>query len=246
MTAQRGKGSGLEWFVRRGATVRGPLSSTRVRHFVIEGKLGLEDEVSPDRKAWRRIADVAEVLPLQMRDHDPALDAVDSEKDAGARAWRTLLVAVLVVTGFTLAVYLAGSGEEQPVVDCAADPRPGVVLEGCRLAAVEWRSATLRGARLANASLAGAVLSGADLEDADLRYVDLGGVDLSYAVLRRAVLKGANLQLADLTNADLRGADLSFADLSRVRLGGARLDDAVLQGAIWVDGRRCTAGDCPR
>jgi len=246
MTAHRAKGSGLEWFVRRGATVRGPLSSARVRHFVMEDRLGLDDEVSLDRQEWRRIADVAEVLPPQMRAQDPALDAGGSEPDSGGRAWRTLLVALLIVGGFILAVYLAGSGEDAPAIDCAADPRPAVILEGCRLAAVDWGSASLRGAQLANATLTDAVLAGADLEDADLRYVDLRRADLSYTVMRRAVLKGANLGLADLTNADLRGADLSFADLSRAQMGGARLDQADLEGTIWVDGRRCDKDDCPR
>lgn len=246
MTAQKAKGSGLEWFVRRGKAVRGPLSSTRVRHFVIEGKLELDDEVSLDRQDWRRIGSVPEVVPLQMRAHDPALDAVDIDDGGGGKAWRTILVAVLVIGVFTAAVYFVGAGEEDDRIDCAAEPKMNAVFDGCRLTAVDWRSASLQGARLANAVLADALLTEADLAAADLRYVDVSGADLSYAVLAKAVLKGANMRLADLTNADLREADLSFADLSRARIGGARFDGALLEGAIWIDGRRCEGGDCPR
>jgi hypothetical protein len=246
MADHKTKGSGLNWFIRRGSAVRGPVSSTRVRHFVIEGKLGLDDEVSLDRKEWRRIGTVPEVVPLQMRAHDPALDAVDVDDGAGGKAWITMLVAGLVIGAFTAAVYFAGSGDDAAAVDCGAPPEPAAVFDGCRLTAVDWRSASLRGARLANASLADALLTEADLSEADLRYVDLSGADLSYAVLAKAVLKGANLRLADLTNADLRGADLSFADLSRARIGGARFEGALLEGAVWVDGRRCDPGGCPR
>ena len=40
----------------------------QVRHFVLEGKLTLEDEVSADRAIWQSIGSVDEVVPLQMRD----------------------------------------------------------------------------------------------------------------------------------------------------------------------------------
>jgi hypothetical protein len=246
MSASRGKGSGLEWFIRRGSAVRGPFSSTRVRHFVLEGKLGLDDEVSADRTDWRRLGSVAEVVPLQMRAHDPALDAVDDDSAGRGRALRSMLVVGLLVVGLTVTVYLIGDRNDAPVIDCAAEPQPGGVFDGCRLNGVVWRSAALGGASLANTVLADALLSEADLSNADMRYVDLSGADLSYARVDGANLKGANLRLADLTNADLRGADLSFADLSRSRIGGARLDGALLQGAIWTDGRRCDLNDCPR
>jgi hypothetical protein len=246
MGSVKGKGSGLAWFVRRGGAVRGPYSSTRVRHFVLEGKLGLDDEVSADRSEWRRLGAVAEVVPLQMRSHDPALDAVGDDSQGRGRAWRTILIVSLLVVGFTVAVYLVGDSGETPVIDCAAEPARGAAFDGCRLNGIDWRSRDLTGASLANTVLADALLSEADLTDADMRYVDLSGADLSYAGLAGVNLKGANLRLTDLTNADLRGADLSFADLSRSRIGGARLDGARLDGTIWIDGRRCNQGDCPR
>jgi hypothetical protein len=246
MSANKAKGSGLEWFVRRGSTVRGPFSSMRVRHFVLEGKLELDDEVSPDRQAWRRLGGVAEVVPLQMRDEEGGLDAPDEDKAGTGGAWRTILIVCLVICTLTITVYLVGEQAETSQVDCAARPSPGAKFDGCQLTAVDWRSASLSGATFTNAVLVDVLLTEAELVEADLSYVDLGGADLSYARLEKAVLKGANLRLADLTNADLRGADLSFADLSRARIGGARLDNARLDGTIWVDGRRCDATSCPR
>lgn len=248
MTAGGGKGSGLQWFVRRGAAVRGPFSSTRVRHFVLEGKLGLDDEVSGDRHDWRRLGAVPEVVPLQMRADDAGL-AVDKDVARKAErrgALRAIMVVSLLVVVLTVAVSLIGQEKTVDVRNCAAAPAPGILLDNCRLPAAKMRAASLAGARMANTVLNGADLSESDLTSANLRYSDLTGADVSYARLSDADLKGASLRLADLTNADLTGADLSFADLSAARIGGARLDGAVLNGAIWIDGRRCADGGCPR
>lgn len=248
MSASRTKGSGLEWFVRRGGVVRGPFSSTRVRHFVLEGKLGLDDEVSADRKDWRRLGAVAEVVPLQMRTDAPAFATEQQTQRRGewVRTTRAVVVSLMVIIALISAVSLVGRQPDEDRRDCAAAPAPGVLLEGCRLDGVQMTAASLAGARLANASFAGANLSESDLDDADLRYADLTGADLSYAKLKRANLKGTSLRLADLTNTDLGAADLSFADLSGAILGGARLGQAKLEGTIWTDGLVCGVSDCPR
>lgn len=248
MTTSGIKGSGLEWFVRRGSAIRGPFSSTRVRHFVLEGKLGLDDEVSADKIDWRRLGGVPEVVPMQMRSDDAGL-AVDqgvARRAEHARAIRAIIVVALVVVVVMTGVTLLGPSEGPDQRDCTAPPAPGLLLEGCRLSGVQMRAAVLTHARMANVMLAGANLAESDLSGADLRYADLSSADLSYARLVGVDLKGANLRLADLTNADLSGADLSFADMSRARLGGTTLDGALLNGAIWTDGRHCGAGDCPR
>ena len=95
MTQQQPKGSGLDWFVRRGSTTRGPYSSARIRHFVLEGRLELEDEVSADGETWRRLGDVHEVVPLQLR--DDGLSGREQARRAQARdrrrAWRAIAVA---------------------------------------------------------------------------------------------------------------------------------------------------------
>ena len=241
-------GSGLDWFVRRGAEVRGPLSSAKVRHLVLEGQIALDDEVSDDRRAWRRLGGVPEVVPLQLRSDDREMAA---EQDAlsrqdRTRAVRTIIVSVLVLGLLTLGVSLVGQRGAEDDRDCAAAPAPGVSLEGCQLSGAQLAAVSLADAQLANASLAGASLTQADLHRADLRYADLSRADLSYASLAQANLKGANLRYADLTNADLGGADLSFADLSGARIGGARLQGVRLGGAVWIDGRSCQGPDCPR
>jgi len=248
MSASRSKGSGLEWFIRRGSLVRGPFSSAKVRHFVLEEKIDLDDEVSADREGWLRLGSVPEVVPLQMRTQDNGMAAEQAAERRGdrVRATRAIIVTLLVIIGLTAAVSMVGQKPAEIESDCGAIPAPGVFLEGCRLVEVQMTGAQLVGAHLANSSLRGAKLSETDLTDADLRYADLSGADISYAKLNAADLKGANLRLADLTNAVLEGADLSYADLSGARLGGASFRDVKLDGAIWVDGQRCGVSDCPR
>jgi hypothetical protein len=248
MSSGRTKGSGLEWFVRRGTAVRGPFSSSKVRHFVLEETLDLDDEVSADRQQWRRLGSVPEVVPLQMRTDDSVAAAEQDAERRGerVRATRAIVVTLLVIVGLTAGVSFVGQQPADITRDCASAPAPGVFLEGCKLAGAQMAGASLVGAHMANTSLSGAKLSEADLTQADLRYANLGGADLSYAKLIAADLKGANLTSADLTNALLDGADLSFADFGGARLGGASFKESNLEGAIWTDGKSCGAADCPR
>lgn len=248
MTAKGVKGSGLAWFVRRGGAVRGPFSSAKVRHYVLEGRLGIDDEVSADRVDWQLLGSVDEVVPLQMRTTDDALgdEHRAQQRLERRRAIRTLLIVTGLAMMLIVGVLLSGGGRDDQVRDCAVTPEPSVFLEGCDLSRAAWEGARLSAARLANSRLTAASLSTADLSHADMRYADLSAADLSYADLQSAVLLGATLRHADLTNADLSNADLSFADLSGAKLGGARLEGATLNGAIWADGFRCGDSDCPR
>jgi hypothetical protein len=248
MTEAVGKGTGLTWFVRRTCSVRGPFSSAKVRHFVLEGRLQLDDEVSPDQRDWRPLGSVAEVVPLELRADPGELARREAELRRGDR-WRVLragLVVSVLIVGLVWLVLQVGSSDPGPERDCAAPPSAGVDLEGCRLSGRDLSAADLAGARLLNAVLDGSRLAGANLEGAVLRYANLAAADLSYARLRGADLTGADLRRADLTNADLSGADLRHADLGGARPGGARFDGARLDGALWVDGRACAAADCPR
>lgn len=82
---------------------------------------------------------------------------------------------------------------------------------------VNWRGCEKPRANLTNANLSGAILGGANFRDANLLFANL---------------EGANLEAANLALADLRFA----------KLAGANLVRANLEGAIWIDGRKCAAG----
>jgi hypothetical protein len=234
-------GGDRHWFVRRGTQVRGPHSSARVRHLVLQGRLQLDDEVSPDRAVWRPLGAVAEVVPLQLR-RDGQADATAlaaHERGERRRAMRGTFAAAALLLLAVGTVLWFGGAPAPPLALCSAPPAPGVNWRSCRLDGLRAPSSDLAGADLSNASLINAVLDDARLSAADLGYVNLAGAALAYANLQGARLVGANLRGADLTHADLSGADLAYADLGAARLGGAVLSGTRLDGAIWIDGRQC-------
>lgn len=55
------------WYTRHAGEVSGPFPIGMVRRFVLLGRLHGSDEVSPDKEYWRRIKDVPEVIPEEMR-----------------------------------------------------------------------------------------------------------------------------------------------------------------------------------
>lgn len=160
------------------------------------------------------------------------------------RAREPLRPSLYVVGGLAVAVAAAvwlAPEARTPVVDCAAPPVPGVVLDGCALEGSVLSGSALAGARLRNARLGGARMTGSDLRQADLAYADLSGAVLREANLDAARLRGADLRGADLSRAALHEADLRGADLRGATLVGAELDGALLDAALWTDGRSCGA-----
>lgn len=56
------------WYARRAGEVSGPFPIGLIRRFVLLGRLQLNDEVSPDKEYWKKIKNVSEVIPEEMRD----------------------------------------------------------------------------------------------------------------------------------------------------------------------------------
>ena len=238
------------WFVNHEGLVTGPHPGARIRQLLLEGGLGLSDEISVDKKSWQKIVEVPSVVPLQLR-----ADSGDKEAMAKVAAREKVrakdrarkrkvpvvpLVVSLLVVGLTLLVSLMiGMPENVDTPQCDAPPAPGVNWRNCLLPGLDVGAASLAGANLNSSVLRQAKLSATDLTAADLGYADLRRADLRYAQLRGASLLGANLQNADLRDADLSYADLRFADLTGSRLNAALLQNARLDSAIWVDGNTC-------
>jgi len=234
-----------QWYVRRGGRAAGPVSATRIRRHVLDGRLQLNDEVSRDRKTWQAIGSVPDVTPAQLR-RDAAADAQVVEASARGdrrRAFAAISVSLgLLGLGAGIVLWLGSERSAVPAATCDAPPAAAVNWSHCRLDGGAWPSAVLTGADLSNASLINARLADADLSGADLAYANLAGADLSYARLAGARLLGANLRGADLAYAEFADADLSHADLGGARIGAATWQGVRLDGAIWVDGRRCASG----
>lgn len=238
-----------KWFLRRSGEVSGPYPSVRIRHDLLEGQIGMEDEVSRDQTHWQRVAAVPEVVPHALR-----VDPDEEEAVLSAQRWReqrkaylTILLAVGLF-GLALAItILLDESVQEPVAACDLPPSPGVQWQHCVMKGLQAPGADLRGAGMSSANLSVAHLAGADLRKADLRFINLSGANLALARLQQADLTGADLRGADLSEANLSGADLAFADLTGARLEGALFNGAQLRNTIWRDGRHCaeaSVGSC--
>jgi len=236
-----------EWFVRRGKTVRGPISSAKIRHYLIEEQLKLDDEVSIDGKDWRSISQVPEVVPLQFRrDKDQGDDDFqDAEERDKTRAIRSMLIVFAVVVSVVIAALWIDRGDKKAAGDCDLLAGPAVNWENCRMNRLVLQRRNLRGAILVNGAFSAAQLMETDLHAANLNYADFSKANLSYSNLTQASLKGTNLRGADLTNADLSSADLSFADLTGARIGGAEFSKVKTDSTRWTDGVLCSQRQCP-
>ena len=234
-----GSPSKISWYVRRSGQQAGPFSSAAVRRLLLQDRLSLDDEVSRDRRSWKAVRKVAEVVPPQLRGGG---FTVLADVPVKSIPWRSILVFVLIVSGVVgFGLWWGGSGLTS-VSDCSAAPRTGVDWRNCRLRGLRAAGADLKAALIQNADLFDAAFTGADLSGAKLDYANLGRADLAYAILRKTSLRGVDLRNADLTNADLSGADLSYADLSGAVLAGAMLHNTRFDKALWLDGRTCLEG----
>ncbi|MBL3599392.1 MAG: pentapeptide repeat-containing protein [gamma proteobacterium endosymbiont of Lamellibrachia anaximandri] len=242
------------WFLRSEGIKRGPYPSGRIRRMLLQEEIGLDVEISADRRNWKPIGEVPEVVPLQLRaasgdaSAQRTLEVRDQTDILSAdRSTRKFPLLAMIVSLLVLGVVVGLSvwsgmprGMDDPQCDLPA--APGVNWRSCLLLAVDVGSASLRGATLNSAVLRKAKLTATDLREADVGYADLRYADLSYALLERVSLIGANLQGADLTEADFTNADLRFADLRGARMQGAALEGARLDETIWIDGVVCGTG----
>lgn len=244
----------MSWYLRVEGAQLGPYSSSRVRSLLVNGQVSLTNEISGDRQHWRKIREVAEVVPLNLRAElgDRSAQAlvharrvaaqqanIDRKERFPIAAFSLVFLLVTSVVGFAV---MKGLSKRDVSVDCQALPAPGVNWSNCILPDLDVGNASLQGADLSSAVLQRAKFTATNLQMAKLRYADLSGADMSYAQLVRADLLGANLQYADLSMCDLINADLRFADLTNGRMDGALLTGARFSGTIWLDGSVCAEG----
>ncbi len=260
------------WYVRRGATVRGPFRVAVIKRYLVLGRVRVDDELSNDRKSWVAAADCPPfssdgIAPVALGRADEERDTQDSRaepQDVTARRQRRERVLaslrpdrrnnVFPAIGVALAVvtigafaYLAGPGDPSALPSCNAPAAPAVNWSNCQKQRANFSKADLSNALLRNARLTQAEFLGTRLRGADLAYADLSGAFFGYSDLQGARLTGANLQRSDFAYANLRAADLSYADLRDAILGGADLEGARFDHALWLDGRRClprSVGTC--
>lgn len=233
------------WFVKKGEKTFGPFASAKVRHFLMEGKIDLRDEVSRDKKNWSFLLSQPEVVPLQMRDPEAFANAeITDDLDPGKKGslWLPIILVSLLAAGGIIASMSVQESDSANAPDCTAEPAPGINWNSCNKRNLQAENSNLDNLEATNVIMNKIKLTGSSLKKANLRYAQFENADLAYVDFSAASLKGANLHGADLSNAILNGADLRYADLTEARLGGVQLKNAQFDGAIWNNGQPCKAG----
>lgn len=233
------------WYVKKSGKVFGPFAAAKVRHFLMEGKIELSDEVSRNRKQWEFIRSQPEVIPMQMRNPDAYKNGDSTyDLDPGKKGslWIPITLVILIIAA-GIGISLIIQDETQVAEsDCTAAPVPGVNWNSCNKRRVQAENANLDNLMASNTIFTNANFNGSSMKNADLRYARFEDADLTYVNFSEASLKGANLNSADLSYAILDNADLRYADLTEARLGGVTIKDTNLVGTIWNNGKPCKKG----
>jgi len=233
------------WFLKKGSKVFGPFAASKVRGFLMDGKIELSDEVSRDKKNWKNLRQQPEVVPLQMRNKEGFSDSdVDDELDPGKKGslWLPIILFILMIAvgiGYSFVVQDDFSNDEP---DCLSKPGININWNSCNKRRFSAENVIFDGMSATNALMNQAKLTGSSFKLANMKYVNLSDADLSYSDFSGANLKGANLQNADLRSAILSQVDLRYVDLTDANLGGVNLSGSKLDGTIWTNGKPCKQG----
>ncbi len=185
-----------------------------------------------------RREDEEQLMQLHRQIRDDVLKGYRRKPEKRTLYFVILALFILIVIG----VYVANSGDDIQLADCAALLEPGVNWSGCNKQGEMFRGRNLRRVNLRNASLQQSDFSAAKMQGANLSYADLSQSILISTQLQNTSFKGANLRQANLKGADLSNADFSYAELVGSQLQGANLKQAVFDYAIWVNGETCLPG----
>ena len=85
----------------------------------------------------------------------------------------------------------------------------------------------------------GKVFVNSDFSGQDLSRASYVGASFTNVEAVGTNFRGADLSRATMTNVDLSKADLRGANLAGAQMTNVDWDGALMDGAIWVDGRRC-------
>lgn len=226
------------WYVRRGDSVTGPFPSPLVTHYAEVGRILPDDEISPDKRAWRPFRDVPELAPLRLPDlADPDKRRWAEERLTAARRWaderyrpdRREMESANVIEKWAAE---RRGGERRKRAES-----PDVVI------ARRYRAARAGDSR-ARERLYGAIAALIALVllvgIAVVFLSPVNPVKVGVAPVARQCGQAAaprlNWSRCDKQGAWLKGADISGSNLSAVRLnsaqlGGANLSNANLAGA---------------
>lgn len=235
------------WYVRRGTTVKGPFPASQIAKYVLLGRVGLGDEVSQDRRSWRRVRDVSRLVPEAMRrgaDREELQMLRQGEDERSGRERRHRRPPPAEAD-------LQPRGPDRRGAESEAMVRhrrqKAELLERLREGSEKERRSRrwiLPASVVAVAVVValGFLIGPTSVGDApDCTLGPAPGVNWNNcsqdllkarnADLTGARIRNASLREADLLGAGLAGADLAYTDLTKANLSYGNLQGADLKGA---------------
>jgi hypothetical protein len=233
------------WFIRRDNQVKGPYPCGTVRRFVLLGRVLMEDEVSFDRKSWRPVVEVPDVIPPEVRkaiEEGSEEELISSrmrederngrERRAGSddeafkkrrKGERRQAELEIIQQHREAKTDLLERRRQKPFpivgMSVVALLVATVIGFGFYLGAPE----TLADPNCDAKPMPGVNWRNCKLDGMQLEGADLDGVLLNNGAIRRAKMTGSKLNDSDLKYVDLSETDLSYAELKRAALKGATL-----------------------
>jgi hypothetical protein len=246
------------WFTRKSGQVKGPFPIGMVRSFVLTGRLGKNDEVSPDRKEWKKVKDEPVVIPEVMQnvkteeDRMRLLLAQHREDERFGRDRREGQDETPYISRRSKkerrskeALELQARRDARRSVLEQDVPKPDyttpkivfvsmivfLFVAGLYIL-ISSPDKTLRIADCSEPAGPGVNWSNCKLEGIAISNALLDGSKLDSVDLHGADLRGSSLKDVNLSYSNLSTADLRYSDLSRAKLVGAALRNADMENVI--------------
>ncbi len=263
------------WYWKKNGKVTGPFAEGLIQQYIILKRVHPNDELSRDKKIWRKASTIYELIPDVIRNkndenYDERLKAAkrwaDDRSDSRENlvdesfnqrekmthlgiytpGWKTIIVLIFILLSILYASFYFTPDSSLEQVDCHAELIAKVNLQGCKLSAKDFSERKATYANLQNAVMKNVDFSKTILSHSLMQYGDLSDSNLSATKLDYSDLTGAILNRAILNGTDLSYANLSYANLQYAKAKNITLKGANLSKTIWFNGQICEPGSIGR
>ncbi|WP_428624296.1 pentapeptide repeat-containing protein [Sedimenticola sp.] len=241
------------WFIRRNGQVKGPYPCGTVRRFVLLGRVIMEDEVSNDRKNWRPVSAVPDVIPPEVRKamaegnsdlliasrmrederngRDRRTKSDDEEFKKRRKGERRAAELEIMQNHRKAKTDLLERRQKKPLPLAAMGVVAALVLVAIGFGLYLGAPESIPDPDCRSKPAPGVNWRNCKLDGIQYEAADMERALLNNSLIRRARLSGSKLNDSDMQYVDLSESDLSYTELKQAAMKGATLRQADLSYA---------------